>query len=96
MCDDAYKNELATTIYFSGVMVGALIYGFFADKYGRKRTLAIAQLSGGILSFGIFIFRNYYAFVILRFFVGIQAQVILCFKFSWLVGSLCVVSQQEG
>ena len=75
MCDDAYKSELATTIYFSGVLVGSLIYGHLADSYGRKPTLAVAQLLGAIFSFGIFIFRNYYAFVTFRFFLGIQAQV---------------------
>ncbi|XP_028413363.1 organic cation transporter protein-like [Dendronephthya gigantea] len=74
VCDDAYKSELSTTVYFGGVLVGSLIYGFLADKYGRKPTLAVSQLSGGILSFGIFIFRNYYAFVTLRFFLGIQTQ----------------------
>jgi MFS family permease len=75
VCDDAYKSELATTIYFGGVLVGSLTYGFLADKYGRKPSLAIAQLSAGVLGFAIFIFRNYYAFVILRFFLGIQVQV---------------------
>ncbi|XP_028406707.1 solute carrier family 22 member 20-like [Dendronephthya gigantea] len=74
VCDNAYKSELSTTVYFGGVLVGSFIYGFLADKYGRKPALGIALLSGGLLSFAIFIFRNYYAFVVLRFFLGIQTQ----------------------
>ena len=75
VCDNAYKSELSTTVYFGGVLVGSLIYGFLADKYGRKPILGIALLSGGLLSLAIFIFQNFYAFAVLRFFLGIQTQV---------------------
>ncbi|XP_028407610.1 solute carrier family 22 member 5-like [Dendronephthya gigantea] len=34
VCDDAYKTNLATTIYFCGVLVGGLLFGTLSDKFG--------------------------------------------------------------
>ena len=75
MCDDAYKSDLATTIYFCGVMLSGLLFGYIADKYGRKPVIGFTLFTSGLLGVGIFIFRNYVAFVILRFLLGFLMQV---------------------
>ncbi|XP_046854532.1 solute carrier family 22 member 6-A-like isoform X1 [Xenia sp. Carnegie-2017] len=81
VCGDAYKSELSTTLYFGGVLVGALLYGGLADKYGRKRCLAIAQVLSGVLSFAVVFIRYFYAYAVLRFFLGIQLQALVMVSF---------------
>lgn len=75
MCDDAYKSDLATTIYFAGVMMGGVVFGILADKYGRKRVVISTLFLSGILGIVTFVFRTYVAYVVLRFFLGFLMQV---------------------
>lgn len=41
ICENRYLAALSSTIYFAGVMIGALIFGPLADSIGRRRTLQI-------------------------------------------------------
>ena len=76
MCDDAHKSDLSTTIYFAGVMLGGVVFGFLADKYGRKRVVILALLCSGIVSVATFVLRtSFTAYTILRFFLGFLMQV---------------------
>ncbi len=75
MCDDAYKASLATTIYFCGVMVGGLVFGTLSDKFGRRPVLLFCLYSPCILGVLLFLIKNYIAFVILRFILGLVLQV---------------------
>lgn len=75
VCDDAYKSDLATTIYFSGVAFSGFLFGLLADKYGRKPVIGFTLVSSGVVGVAIVIFKNYVAFVILRFFMGFLMQV---------------------
>jgi MFS family permease len=76
VCDDAYKSDLTTTIYFAGVMLGGVVFGILADKYGRKRVVMLALLCSGIVGVATFALRtSYTAFIILRFFLGFLMQV---------------------
>ena len=76
MCDDAYKSDLSTTIYFAGVMLGGVVFGFLADKYGRKRVVILALLCSGFVSVATFVLRtSFTAYIILRFFLGFLMQV---------------------
>ena len=38
-CDLAYKVPLVESIFFVGVLVGAPVFGYAADYFGRKKTL---------------------------------------------------------
>ena len=74
VCDDAYKADLATTIYFCGVTLGGIFFGVLADRFGRWPIIAITLLAAGIIGITIFIFRTYIAFVVLRFCLGLAIQ----------------------
>lgn len=74
VCDDAYKSDLATTIYFTGVTVSGPLFGVLADKYGRKPVIGFTMFASGVVSLAIAIFRSYVAFVTLRFILGFLIQ----------------------
>jgi MFS family permease len=89
VCDDAYKADLATTIYFCGVTLGGILFGVPADKFGRKPIIAVTLLATGIIGMAIFIFRTYVAFVVLRFCLGLVIQVYCMYSNIYLHHDHC-------
>lgn len=75
VCDSKYLSKLATTIYFCGVMVGGLLFGYLADKYGRKPVMLGTLYAPILIGLGTAFSNNYYLFVVLRFFMGMFLQV---------------------
>nr|XP_022342565.1 organic cation transporter protein-like [Crassostrea virginica] len=74
VCDSKYLSKLATTIYFCGVMVGGLLFGYLADKYGRKPVMLGTLYAPILIGLGTAFSNNYYLFVVLRFFMGMFLQ----------------------
>lgn len=74
VCESRYLSKLATTLYFCGVMVGGLLFGYVADKYGRKPAMLVTLYCPILIGLGIAFSNNYYLFVILRFFMGMFLQ----------------------
>ena len=87
MCDDAYKSDLATTVYFAGVMIGGIAFGILADEYGRKRVVIVTLFLSGIVGVVTFLLRTFSAYIVLRFFLGFFMQVSLFIDF--IVGQIC-------
>jgi putative MFS transporter len=57
-------------------MLGGVVFGILADKYGRKRVLILTLLCSGIVGVATFVLRtSYTAFIVLRFFLGFLMQV---------------------
>ena len=81
MCDDAYKSDLATTVYFAGVMIGGIAFGILADKYGRKRVVIVTLFLSGIVGVVTFLLRTFSAYIVLRFFLGFFMQVSVLIDF---------------
>ena len=72
-------------MYFAGVMIGGVVFGILADKYGRKRVVILTLLFSGIVSVATFILRTYAAFITLRFFLGFLMQVRVDLVYNILV-----------
>ena len=75
MCDDAYKSDLATTVYFAGVMIGGIVFGILADKYGRKCVVIGTLVLSGVVGVATFLLRTFSVYIVLRFFLGFFMQV---------------------
>ena len=75
MCGDAYKSDLATTVYFAGVMIGGIVFGILADKYGRKCVVIGTLVLSGIVGVATFLLRTFSVYIVLRFFLGFFMQV---------------------
>ena len=75
VCDDAYKASLSTTIYFCGAMLGGLLFGTLSDKFGRRPILLFCLFSPSALGILLFFIKDFVAFVILRFLLGLVLEV---------------------
>ena len=70
VCDKEFLIEFPTSVLFFGFMFGAIILGWCADNFGRKRvhylSLAVVMLLGFL---SIFV-GNIYGFIACRFVIG--------------------------
>lgn len=58
--------QLTVSIFFAGFAIGQLIYGPFADAFGRKRTILIGASIFFIATVGAACATNFYTFFLLR------------------------------
>ena len=71
LCGEAYKNELAQSIYMLGLLIGAPVIGGMADKHGRRKVWFVSYFFSGGFAFLSGLSPSYTVFVALRFLVGI-------------------------
>ncbi|XP_048452560.1 solute carrier family 22 member 7 [Rhincodon typus] len=71
VCEKRSLNQAATSIFFIGVALGALLFGYLSDKFGRRKTLLLAFLftmvAGTLASFS----TSYPMFVVFRMLCGV-------------------------
>ncbi|XP_006783570.2 solute carrier family 22 member 7-like [Neolamprologus brichardi] len=70
VCDKKSQTKTTNTIFFVGVMIGALAFGFFCDKYGRKTMLLVSYILSIVFGFSSTFANSYTLFAVLRFFTG--------------------------
>ncbi|TWW59714.1 solute carrier family 22 member 7-like [Takifugu flavidus] len=70
VCDQRGKNKATATIFFVGVMFGALLFGSLSDKFGRRIMLLVSYVSGMLFAIASAFSTSYVMFVVLRFFTG--------------------------
>jgi hypothetical protein len=72
-------------------MVGGLLFGYLADKYGRKPVMLVTLYLPILIGLGIAFSNNYYLFVALRFLMGMLLQVRLLVHM--ILVTCCLVAQ---
>ncbi|KAF3707958.1 Solute carrier family 22 member 7 Organic anion transporter 2 rbOAT2 [Channa argus] len=70
VCDRKSLTKTTSTIFFFGVMIGAIAFGFLCDKYGRKNTLLASYLMTIAFGFSSAFANSYILFAVLRFLTG--------------------------
>ncbi|XP_051579558.1 solute carrier family 22 member 7-like [Myxocyprinus asiaticus] len=70
VCDRRGLSKATATIFFIGVMVGAAIFGWLSDRYGRKRMLMVSYLSTSVFAIASALSQSFIMFAIMRFFTG--------------------------
>jgi len=67
VCDRSYLNTNIKSIGLFGLLFGAFIFGYSADRFGRKKTLLIASIGTILFSLGVAFSPNITSFAIFRF-----------------------------
>ncbi|KAJ8384790.1 hypothetical protein AAFF_G00198760 [Aldrovandia affinis] len=70
ICDRNSMNKATATIFFVGVMIGAVVFGSLCDRFGRKSMLLVSYLLSVSFGFASAFSNSYLMFVIMRFFTG--------------------------
>ncbi|KAM3931247.1 solute carrier family 22 member 3 isoform 2-T2 [Leptodactylus fuscus] len=71
VCSDAWKVDLTQASINLGFLIGAVILGYAADRYGRKVTYLISSFGVGLCGIIVAFAPNFYVFVFFRFLQGI-------------------------
>uniref|UniRef100_A0A1I7THC7 MFS domain-containing protein n=1 Tax=Caenorhabditis tropicalis TaxID=1561998 RepID=A0A1I7THC7_9PELO len=87
VCDEQSWVEISTTSFYVGSFIGNCLFGYIADKFGRRRSffviLIVLVVCGTANSFA----KDIESFIILRFFTGLafpalfQIPFIICMEF---------------
>uniref|UniRef100_A0A3P9NBN1 Solute carrier family 22 member 7b, tandem duplicate 2 n=1 Tax=Poecilia reticulata TaxID=8081 RepID=A0A3P9NBN1_POERE len=70
VCDRRGKNKATATIFFVGVMFGAIAFGSLSDRFGRRIMLLVSYVSGMLFAVASVFSTTYVMFAVLRFFTG--------------------------
>ncbi|XP_042363083.1 solute carrier family 22 member 13 [Plectropomus leopardus] len=70
VCDRAGLNSLGSSIYMLGLLVGSVLFGAMADRYGRRLVLLLSIALQTVFGVAVAFAPNFPIYVILRFIVG--------------------------
>ncbi|XP_059047546.1 organic cation transporter protein-like [Achroia grisella] len=85
ICEKAWLANFTQTMYMFGVLVGSIVFGFIADRYGRRPGITIAGLLQLCCSAAVPFCPNYWTFTAIRFILGTATAGILVISFVIVV-----------
>lgn len=65
--ENNWKLALVGTMHFAGIIFGSAMFGFFADKFGRKLIFIIAIIFMSITGIGQAVSKDYVTFLVFAF-----------------------------
>ncbi|CAH1271927.1 SLC22A3 [Branchiostoma lanceolatum] len=89
VCSAGWLKRLTTALYMVGVMVGAVVFGDLADRWGRRPSYLLSLLTQCVFGVAAAFAPNLVLFVIFRFFVGAATSgviIVSCVMVAEFVG----------
>ncbi|XP_078712490.1 organic cation transporter protein-like isoform X2 [Lampetra fluviatilis] len=71
VCTRSYLNNVGSSIFMLGLMVGSPVLGTMADKYGRKSVILVSMAIQTAFGLGAAFAPNFMMYALARFMVGV-------------------------
>ena len=71
VCDNAWKGPFSQSMFFTGAIIGCIIFGWTSDNFGRLPTLLATNLILGVAGICLPLCENMYCFTTVRFLMGL-------------------------
>ncbi|RVE41967.1 hypothetical protein evm_013376 [Chilo suppressalis] len=88
ICDKKWLASFTQMMLQLGILVGSVIFGFLADRFGRKITFLISVTTVMVVGFGIPFSPNYEVFTTLRFLLGVATAGTMVISFVIVMESV--------
>lgn len=85
VCNNSHLPTIAQSIFFCGSIVGGLLFGWIADRYGRIPSLMAANILGAAAGITTAFTTDFWSFTVCRFFVGFAFD--NCFTLMYILGN---------
>ncbi|XP_072948572.1 carcinine transporter-like [Epargyreus clarus] len=83
VCDKDNYSATAQAIFFCGAILGGLIFGWIADKYGRIPAVVGTNIAGFVAGVGTAFTYSFWSFCLCRFLVGLAYD--NCFVIMYII-----------
>lgn len=84
VCEHSAYPTYAQSIFFLGAIVGGLLFGWIADRFGRVPSLIGCNVLGFAAGVCTAYVNNFWQFALMRFFVGFAFD--NCFTMMYILG----------